>query len=223
MKTSSSTLCLLITILFCTADAQQRDLPRDRDTERRGDFVPQNDREKALLEMIKQLRSEVAGLRRQLQSRDGDRPRDGDRRSDRAARSTTSALMQKAKRIYAAYDKNDDNRVSFEEWLAMREGQMTDDRKRREQGYFSAAAGDDNVITLEEFARSMQRRARGDVREGGREASGPREGARDGDRSRETTRDGDRPRETTRDGDRPRERTRDGDRQDRQSEARDRK
>lgn len=148
-----------------------------RRTNRGADFEPQNDRERALLEMIKQLRNEVSMLRRQLEqtrmpregqrdlpreASDARRPAEGTR--DQAG--TRNPAMQKAQRIFIAYDKNQDGTVSFEEWLAMREGEMTSERRAREQQHFSEPAGDDQKISPEEFFRWMDRRSRGATREG---------------------------------------------------------
>lgn len=148
-----------------------------RRTNRGADFEPQNDRERALLEMIKQLKNEVSMLRRQLEqtrmpregqrdlpreASDARRPAEGTR--DQAG--TRNPAMQKAQRIFIAYDKNQDGMVSFEEWLAMREGEMTSERRAREQQHFSEPAGDDQKISPEEFFRWMDRRSRGATREG---------------------------------------------------------
>lgn len=156
-----------------------------RRTNRGADFEPQNDRERALLEMIKQLRNEVSMLRRQLEqtrmpregqrdlpreASDARRPAEGTR--DQAAtrnpamQKAQNPAMQKAQRIFIAYDKNQDGMVSFEEWLAMREGEMTSERRAREQQHFSEPAGDDQKISPEEFFRWMDRRSRGATREG---------------------------------------------------------
>lgn len=156
-----------------------------RRTNRGADFEPQNDRERALLEMIKQLRNEVSMLRRQLEqtrmpregqrdlpreASDARRPAEGTR--DQAGtrnpgmQKAQNPAMQKAQRIFIAYDKNQDGTVSFEEWLAMREGEMTSERRAREQQHFSEPAGDDQKISPEEFFRWMDRRSRGATREG---------------------------------------------------------
>ena len=225
-------LCLLATMslnLFADEDSR-REASARRD---RGDsFEPANDRERVLFQMINALRDEVASLRHQLESRrdvgarDGNaryadrdgtpspRLRDGDRgsespearRGDRdQPRSVNNRLLQQAKRIFAAYDKNRDQSVSFEEWLQMREGEMTSERRERERGHFDEPAGEDSKITLEEFYRWMESRQRGAARrEGDQSASRERDrpSSREGDR-----RDGDRPasRESARDGDRPSE------------------
>ena len=190
----------------------ERDQPRERqETDRDVRFQPQNERERALWNMIQQLRSEVAQLRQQIGNRDRpavardnpsrtsdgvrrehEMPREGDRAS--RTRASNDPLLRQATRIFAAYDKNRDQRVSFDEWLAMREGEMTSERRAREMGFFSQQAGEDRMITLEEFYRAMVARTRG---------TAPREdAARDRPRESDTR---DRPRESdTRD--RPRER-----------------
>lgn len=156
-----------------------------RRTNRGADFEPQNDRERALLEMIKQLRNEVSMLRRQLEqtrmpregqrdlpreASDARRPAEGTRDQagtrNPAMQKAQNPAMQKAQRIFIAYDKNQDGMVSFEEWLAMREGEMTSERRAREQQHFSEPAGDDQKISPEEFFRWMDRRSRGATREG---------------------------------------------------------
>lgn len=156
-----------------------------RRTNRGADFEPQNDRERALLEMIKQLRNEVSMLRRQLEqtrmpregqrdlpreASDARRPAEGTRDQagtrNPAMQKAQNPAMQKAQRIFIAYDKNQDGTVSFEEWLAMREGEMTSERRAREQQHFSEPAGDDQKISPEEFFRWMDRRSRGATREG---------------------------------------------------------
>ena len=166
--------------------ARQRDsVPATPSRERKRDFVPQNDRERALFEMIRQLRAQVAELERRLQTIDTgrreelvDRPLDrplemrSRERSDVSPAATRdvevnrrSPVMQKAQRIFAAYDKNKDRVVSFEEWLAMREGEITSERRLIEKRHFAEPAGDDQKITIEEFYLWMDRRSRGGSRE----------------------------------------------------------
>ena len=187
------------------AGNQEQKRPREGQTADRDiRFQPQNDRERALWNMIQQLRSEVAQLRQQIANRErrgaaADNPvrnttdkvrREGDmglgRDSVSQGRASNDPLLRQAGRIFAAYDKNRDQRVSFDEWLAMREGEMTSERRFREMGFFSEQAGDDRMITLEEFYHAMLSRRRGSnvresgVRESGARDAGPREsGARD--------------------------------------------
>ena len=183
---------------------QERDQPREGERmDREIRFQPQNERERALWMMIQQLRSEVSQLRQELGNRDrptglrdnpsrnssermrreGDAPRESARERDGAplSRSSNDPLMRQATRIFAAYDKNRDQRVSFDEWLAMREGEMTSERRAREMGFFSQQAGDDRIITIEEFYLAMVARQRGsNARESGPRDAGPREsGPRD--------------------------------------------
>ncbi|MEM7479419.1 MAG: hypothetical protein AAF483_30920 [Planctomycetota bacterium] len=128
------------------------------------DFVPANERERALLRMIQELQREVKQLRQQLNGlpardtqsdlrpvresdvprrvdsvqRDSGQPsaegrRDAGRRDPTLKRtSIDSRVFNQAKRIFAAYDKNKDGFASFEEWLKMREGKMTAERKGRD-------------------------------------------------------------------------------------------
>lgn len=204
---------LMVAVPIASAQQDQR-----RESEERPvpEFQPQNDRERALFEMIKELRSEVASLRTQLRSRErslpslrdregsiirrpaeGDAAREMSRRDSPRLDAQASALYRKAQRIYQAYDKNKDKRVSFEEWLAMREGEMTPERRIRERQYFADPAGEDEVITLDEFFRWMQRRARGAKREDAGERTGlpAREGTRDSSREGSRERSGLRERE----------------------------
>ena len=172
-------------------EGEQRDAPERRSqeaetrrTNRSVDFEPQNDRERVLFEMIKQLRNEVSMLRRQLEqtrmlregqrdlpreASDARRPAKGTRDQvasrNPAMQKAQNSAMQKAQRIFTAYDKNQDGMVSFEEWLAMREGEITSERRAREQRHFSEPAGDDQKISPEEFFRWMDRRSRGATRE----------------------------------------------------------
>lgn len=183
------------------AGTQEQKRPREGQTADRDiRFQPQNDRERALWNMIQQLRSEVAQLRQQIANRErrgaaADNPvrntTDKVRReremvlgrdSISQARASNDPLLRQAARIFVAYDKNRDQRVSFDEWLAMREGEMTSERRAREMGFFSQQAGDDRMITLEEFYRAMLSRQRGsNVRESGARDAGPREsGTREG-------------------------------------------
>ena len=185
--------------------SQERDQPREgQTTDRDVRFQPQNDRERALWNMIQQLRSEVSQLRQQIGNRDrrgvatdnrarnttdrvrreGDMPRERDSASQ--VRASNDPLLRQATRIFAAYDKNRDQRVSFDEWLAMREGEMTSERRAREMGFFSQQAGDDRMITLEEFHREMVARQRGSApREGGKRDGEVRPGEKRDQVSRE--------------------------------------
>jgi len=66
----------------------------------------------------------------------------------------------KSGRIYAAYDKNSDEKVMFEEWLSMKEG-VDAARKARERVYFdSADANRDGAISFAEFENWLENRGR---------------------------------------------------------------
>ena len=55
-------------------------------------------------------------------------------------------------RIFKTYDKNGDGKITFEEWLAMKEG-STDDPARREQErkqFSSVDRNNDDTLSLEE-------------------------------------------------------------------------
>ena len=202
-------LAIALTSMTASADEPPREGGRERESvEQResSSFVPQNDRERELLRMINALRAEVASLRRQMGSRDGQRRDSGEASRERSAnsdrpRGATAAnnrVTMQAKRIFAAYDKNKDQSVSFDEWLAMREGEMTSERRERERGHFDDPAGDDGKITPDEFLRWMIARSQGRAaREGHRDGDARREGSRspEGVRDGAGRRDGDSPRE----------------------------
>ena len=63
-----------------------------------------------------------------------------------------SREVQQLNRIYGAYDKDADNKVTFKEWLAMKNGEMDRAREKREEGWFDDAdANRDETVSLEEF------------------------------------------------------------------------
>lgn len=256
-----------------------RDSDREGGRERDGGadalrgFRPQTDREAALLQMIEQLRREVAALRREVQvrgrgdadrdaRRDGDRaPRDGDFRRDGDARRDSDTRREGDSRrdgdmrrdadvfvtadqfrlednwqrskeggIFRTYDKNGDQVVSLEEWLAMTNGDISPARREISTKHFNdAEPSGDGKFTPAEFIwwrrigsrqaaqRMNQNRARDGEgsrrgpRDGERERTGPRDGERETDRER-SPRDGDSERRGPRDGDREERAPRDGDR-----------
>ena len=141
-----------------------------------------------LFQLIRELRSEVALLRKEVNQlkdnanigrrnsisrgdrpkedaplRDGDRTRESDRPrvkdrprvTDRPRPSNPrleEADEKKTKRVFQAYDKNKDSKVSFSEWLAMREGKITDERRNREQSVFRSADKNRNEsLSFDEF------------------------------------------------------------------------
>lgn len=90
-----------------------------------------------------------------------DRPANKEREATSGRAKVNTKIWNQAKRIFAAYDKNKDGFASFEEWLQMREGEMTDERRERERKHFAAPAGKDSKITQEEFYQWMLSRQRG--------------------------------------------------------------
>lgn len=230
---------------------------RDVEPESRFRFRPETDREAALYEMIVQLRAELAQLRREVGSRrDGDVIRGDDARSERTrgdrerresqsryARVATSErehyeLLKKYGNVFRAYDKNGDQVVTLDEWLAMTNGNINDARRKLQSSRFhDAEPNGDGKFTVAEFVywygvtrhRSSDRpresddradegrgRRDGDVeKRGPRDGDEPRRGTRDGEVERRGSRDGDRVKEGPRDGDRAKEGPRDGERPER--------
>ena len=203
-----------------SAEGERGDV-RDRDGEGsaaagetlRG-FRPQTDREAALLQMIVQLQREVAALRREVQARghDGDaaardghesreRPvsRDGDAVAEGLDGFTLPENWQRTKegRVFKAYDKNGDEIVSLDEWLAMTNGNISDARRAISTKHFNdAEPSGDGKFTPAEFiwwrqigSRQAAERAR---QNRNREGSADARSLRDGERSKEVPRDGDR-------------------------------
>lgn len=85
--------------------------------------------------------------RRRHSSEEGD----GNRRSSRVSNGNQRHISQWT-RIYGAYDKDDDEKVTFDEWLSMKEGDMPRDRREREKGWFDQAdENGDGVLTLGEW------------------------------------------------------------------------
>ena len=125
---------------------------------------------------------------------DGDRPvREGLRDGDRASRErdvrrdsdrapANNRILQQSRRIFATYDKDKNGTVSFEEWLAMREGEMTSERRAQQRNFYNASGGTDDKITPEEFYRAMLARQQGKAgREGNRDQGREERPSRDRD------------------------------------------
>jgi len=54
-------------------------------------------------------------------------------------------------RIFKSYDKNGDSKITFEEWLAMKEGSIDPARRAQEQQQFSSVdRNKDGTLSLEE-------------------------------------------------------------------------
>lgn len=176
-------------------DRPRGDSPEARDRKRgdrrEGGYRPQTDREAQLFQIILRLQRDVEALRREVAAmrgdrgdrevrREGDREvrHKGDRPTERSARDGDRSDREQTARsrigkIFAAYDKNKDRKVGFEEWLAMKEGDIDDARRARERQFFSAADRNrDGALGLDEFAAYFTR--------GRRESEGPQRGPRDG-------------------------------------------
>lgn len=173
-------------------------------------FRPQTDREARLYRMIQQLQREVGELRRELRAQAPARDREitgdsdvhgrGDSR-DRPVATSTDPAVKKVTKIYQAYDKDRNDEVTFEEFLAMREG--ADDPRVQAQARLSFKQVDrngDGRVSFEEFFAAAQRRGRGEPPR--REGDAPRDGERS-ESVRDQPRDGNHPRP---EGDRPRDR-----------------
>jgi hypothetical protein len=134
--------------------------------------------------MIQQLQRDVAQLRRELHVRAPARERTIARDSDAPARTgsrdrdpapSRDPAYNKMARIYQAYDKDGNKQVSFQEFLAMREG--ADDPRVRTQAQATFKQVDrngDGHVSFEEFFAASQRRQRGDQPR--REGDAPRDG-----------------------------------------------
>ena len=54
-------------------------------------------------------------------------------------------------RIFKSYDKNSDGKITFEEWLAMKEGEIDSARRAQEQQQFASVdRNKDGTLSLEE-------------------------------------------------------------------------
>lgn len=158
-------------------------------------FRPQTPREAALLQMILQLQREMADLRRAVGqpagarrdgavrdggARDGG-PRDGEGRRGGIPDGTVSAApagweRTKAGGVFRSYDKNRDQFVSLEEWLAMTNGNISATRRALQTKRFNETRpGTDGKLSPAEFIdwynnrNGAAPRGRG---EGGRAAEG---------------------------------------------------
>ncbi len=182
-------------------EAAGREEPR-RDGESTGmpsDFRPQTDREATLLRIVMELRREMAELRREIEQlreaelsdgtpsrpegpRDGERPtygasRDGETPSREA---TPGNQRNQFVRLFARYDANRDGKVTYQEFLAMREGPETPQIR---QIFAAGDSNQDGIWSQEEFLAAAIRRQR-EAEAAGKDA--PREGdrpvRREGDR-----------------------------------------
>lgn len=222
--------------------AEGRQSEEGRQSARRGDalrgFRPQTQREAALFQMIQQLQRQVDDLRQEVRSRKGDKPdgqegrgfRDGEGEAAVSAEQfelPANWKRTKEGRVFMAYDKNGDEIVSLDEWLAMTNGLSSPARRRISTKHFNdAEPSGDGKFTPAEFIwhrkggrpgslrGSRQTRFRDGegegARRGPRDGEGRRSGSRDGEGERKGPRDGERERKGPRDGEREKPRPRDG-------------
>lgn len=62
--------------------------------------------------------------------------------------------LKQLTRIHKAYDKDGNKTVSLEEWLAMKDGDMTPDRRSREKKWYDQADENrDEKLTVEEWIK----------------------------------------------------------------------
>ena len=171
-------------------------------------FRPQNPREAALLQMIVQLQKEVAELRLEIRSkrnvegprRDEGAVRDGQVSEQETPGDSPNSNMRygdfrlpdnwqrtKEGKVFLAYDKNRDNEVSLDEWLAMTNGNLNEQRRQISTGHFNTAEpSGDGKFTPAEFIWWRQIGSR----QGPRDGEGQRQGPRDGEGQRQGPRDG---------------------------------
>ncbi|MCA9137928.1 MAG: M48 family metalloprotease [Planctomycetales bacterium] len=194
-------------------------------------FKPENDRESALLNVITELRQEIAQLRR-----DGAVRREGSADSRRELQIQDRATQvvvdfeqfqlperwEKTRdgKVFLAYDHNHDQSISLDEWLAMTNGNISDARRQLQTKRFRDAepSGDDQFTPREFIYWYSIGRHVSSGREGGgvRESDGRRnsndlilqrgdspepERLRDGESIRRGPRDGEGARPVSRDGD----------------------
>lgn len=192
------------------SEKRERSRPTEADL---GDFKPQTDREAALLSMIQQLQREVAQLRRDVSARrDSEGPKRGGREGDGArledlgrssgwSRYELSERWQSSKggQVFLAYDKNADGIVSLEEWLAMTNGNINDERRELQTRRFKEAEpSGDGKFTPNEFiywysvsriATDRDSDQRGEARTPNGSEGRERRGDGDGERTNRGTRE----------------------------------
>ena len=150
-------------------DRGSREGARDGDRPRQGEMRREGDGDRGSREGARDGDRPREGEGSREGARDGDRPRegemrregDGDRgsregaRDGEAAESSASATDREVNqwtRIYGVYDKNGDHAVTFAEWVAMKNYELTSDQRDREKGWFDEADGNsDEKLTLGEW------------------------------------------------------------------------
>lgn len=87
----------------------------------------------------------------------------------------SAEASSKAAKMFQRYDANKDGKVTFEEWLKMKEGAITAQRRAQEQAAFNQVdANRDGALSQAEFEKWLSVRSRED--EGGAKRKGPRDG-----------------------------------------------
>jgi beta-lactamase regulating signal transducer with metallopeptidase domain len=194
-----------------------------------GRFRPANDRERVLVEMIRQLQREVSLLRREVRGggmlergdvaqryREGE-PGEVQRDSvERSGRLQDNWRRTREGRVFMAYDKNRDGQVTLDEWLAMTNGYVNETRQELQTRRFNQAEpSGDGKFTPQEFVYWYGVGRFEDADGEGEEARPRRRLLRDNDQGgeRRSRGDGDETGERPRlsDGDRSGERRRFGD------------
>ncbi len=105
-------------------------------------FKPANKREAELYKIILQLQKEVDFLKRNQARRPSDQPNDRPR------------AKSKAESVFRAFDKNQDNAVTLEEWLTMTNGNVNAARRKLQTKRFQETQpGSDNQLSLDEFSK----------------------------------------------------------------------
>ena len=94
----------------------------------------------------------------QIERRESDRRRSVGRGSGDQPQSEAQR-MQQLERMFVAYDRNRNGRVDFEEWIAMKEGDVNNETLQRERRAFAEVAGKDRLVAFKEFVNFMDRRS----------------------------------------------------------------
>jgi Ca2+-binding EF-hand superfamily protein len=71
---------------------------------------------------------------------------------ERATADLDDRELAKLTRIYRAYDKDESGGVTFQEWVAMKNYELSADQEKREKGWFDQAdSNGDGKVTLGEW------------------------------------------------------------------------
>lgn len=136
-------------------DKPRREGDRDARAEDREDMRSERDRLEK--ERERRERSDRYG-RTEREKPNSITPPDEDRRSARSSERRPD--IRKWEKIFVTYDKDKNGKVSFSEWLAMKEGKMTDERARREKEVFSKADRNrDEQLSFAEFYSARTRKS----------------------------------------------------------------